>query len=224
MIEPSTNGTPTTDNPGLNGTPPTSAKPTEPKKQPEWWLMTKKLFQQGTVVASFAPSSSYLSRTIIRGLDFENAKVIVELGAGTGPVTTEIVKKVKPGTRVLIIEQDADFCSVLRQKFPTYDVIQGDAGLVTQYLDERGLDMADHVISGLPMPSLPADLRDRILEGSHERLRPGGEFRQLTCMPWVFQMYYRRFFRKVKFNFVPWNLPPAGVYICREYIPLAQRS
>lgn len=189
----------------------------KPSENPDWLLMTKAFFRQGTTIASVAPSSSYLSRTIIRGIDFDQAKVIVELGAGTGPVTTELVKRAKPGTRILIIEQDPVFCERLRQKFPNHDVIEGDAGKVEEYLDERGLDLADHVVSGLPLPSFPADLVDKILDGSHRRLRPGGTYRQLTCMPGVFWWYYKKFFKDLKFHFVPWNFPPAGVYIGRGY-------
>lgn len=202
-----------------NGQPaPEPAKKRKLSKGPDWILMTRKFLQQGTTVASFAPSSSYLSRTIIRGIDFDAANCIVELGAGTGPVTTEIVKRAKPGTRLIIIEQDPDFCTRLREKFPGHDVIEGDAGKLDEYLAERGIEQADHIVSGLPLPSFSASLRDAILDASHRKLNPAGTFRQLTCMPWVFQRFYKGFFKEVKFHFVPWNFPPAGVYVCRGYV------
>jgi phospholipid N-methyltransferase len=201
-----------------NGSHTDAAKKRKRGDKPDWVLMAKKFLQQGTTIASFAPSSSYLSRTIIRGINFDDAKVIVELGAGTGPVTTELAKRAKPGTRLLIIEQDPDFCTRLRDKFPTFDVIQGDAGKLEEYLDERGLDHADHVISGLPLPSFSTESVDTILDASHRRLKPGGTYRQLSCMPWVFWPWYKQFFKELKFLFVPWNLPPAGVYLCRGYI------
>ena len=45
------------------------------------------------------------------------------------------------------------------------------------------------------------------------------EFRQLTVMPLVYRNLYKRSFSDVKFRFVPINLPPAGVYVCRGYRP-----
>ena len=48
---------------------------------------------------------------------------------------------------------------------------------------------------------------------------PGGSFRQLTVMPWVYYPLYRRYFTDLKFRFVPLNLPPGGVYICQGFQP-----
>ena len=42
-------------------------------------------------------------------------------------------------------------------------------------------------------------------------------FRQLTVMPLIYYKLYRRYFEDVRFRFVPLNLPPGGVYVCRGY-------
>jgi phospholipid N-methyltransferase len=205
--------------PQSNGSVAHTPKKKKFSKGPDWVLMFTKFIRHGTTIASFAPSSPFLARTIIRGIDFEQAKVIVELGSGTGPVTTELAKRIKPGTRVIAIEQDPDFCTRLREKFPHFDIVEGDAAKLDEILDERGIDFADHVISGLPMPSIPYKIREAIFEVSNRRLRPGGTYRQLTCMPWIFHRFYKSYFRELKFHFVLWNMPPAGVYICNGYIP-----
>src|ERR1700735_1367135 len=59
---------------------------------PDWWLMMKAFLRQGRKIASFAPSSKYMARKIIDGIDWKQAKCIVELGAGTGPITAEVIK------------------------------------------------------------------------------------------------------------------------------------
>ena len=206
-----------------NGTTNGVAQPVPKKRKsgrgPDWILMFTKFIRHGTTIASFVPSSPYLARTIIRGIDFNEAKCIVELGAGTGPVTTELVKRAKPGTRLIIIERDPDFCARLREKFPDHEVVEGDAAKLDEILKERGIESVDHVISGLPLPSFPAVLREGILDASHRVLSPQGTFRQLTNMPWVFKRFYKGYFKDVKFHFVALNLPPAGVYVCRGYIP-----
>jgi phospholipid N-methyltransferase len=38
-------------------------------------------------------------------------------------------------------------------------------------------------------------------------------------MPLVYYKLYARYFDNVKFQFVPWNLPPGGVYLCRGFRP-----
>jgi phospholipid N-methyltransferase len=179
--------------------------------------MTKKFVAKGTSVASFAPSQGPLCRRIIQGIDFTTAECIVELGAGTGPVTKELLKQAKPHTRVVVVELDPDFCARLRQRFPTADIVEGDACKLEHLLAVRGIKRVDHVISGLPLPSFPASLRDAVIASSAKVLTPDGTFRQLTNMPWVYKPLYRRYFAEVKFGFVPLNVPPAGVYVCRHY-------
>jgi phospholipid N-methyltransferase len=151
---------------------------------------------------------------ICKGIDYDRAKVIVELGAGTGPVTKELLRHVRPGTRVVVVELDHDFCQRLRAKFPTADIVEGDAAHMDELLRTRGIDKVDHVISGLPLPSFPPELRDSIISSAVRSLAPGGSFRQLTVMPLVYWKMYKRYFTSVKFKMVPLNIPPAGVYIC----------
>ncbi|HEY8504350.1 MAG TPA: NAD-binding protein, partial [Gemmataceae bacterium] len=135
----------------------------------------------------------------------------------TGPVTVELLKRARPQTRVVVVERDADFCQRLRQRFPGADIAQADAARLDEILAERGIEQADHVISGLPLPSFPPELRDAIVASSARKLAPDGTFRQITAMPWVYRGLYRRYFSDVRFRLVPLNLPPGGVYVCRGY-------
>lgn len=185
----------------------------------DWWLMMKAFWKKGRSIASFAPSSRFMARKIVKGIDFERAKCIVELGAGTGPITAELVKCVKPHTKLLVIELDPDLCARLRARFPQVDVVQGDACQFDKLLAERGITQVDHVCSGLPLPSFPGPLRDTILATSARMLAPGGTFRQLTVMPLIYYRLYCRYFDDVRFGFVPLNMPPGGVYVCRGYRP-----
>jgi phospholipid N-methyltransferase len=184
---------------------------------PDWWLMTKKFIKHGTSVASFAPSQRFLSRKIVGCIDYDKAQCIVELGAGTGPVTVELLKRAKPQTRVMVVELDPDFCKRLRQRFPNADIVEGDAAKLDELLAARGIKQVDHVVSGLPLPSFPAPLRDSIIASSAKVLSPTGTFRQLTNMPYIYWKLYKRYFDSVRFKFVPLNVPPAGVYICSSY-------
>ena len=195
----------------------TSPTPALGARGPEWWLMLRKFVAHGTSIASFSPSSRSLSRSIIRGIDWAKAKCVVELGAGTGPITKELIRAAGPSTKLVIVERDPDFCRVLRQKFPGHDIVEGDACKLDEILAARGISRADHVISGLPLPSFPSPLRDSIIQMSAKILGPDGEFRQLTNMPWVYFGLYKNYFRNVSFKLVPWNLPPGGVYYCKGY-------
>jgi phospholipid N-methyltransferase len=158
-----------------------------------------------------------LARATVGGIDFDTVQCIVELGAGTGPITAELIRRVKPHTKLIVVELLPEFCARLRAKFPAADIVEGDAAQLDKLLADRGITQVDHVLSGLPLPSFPAELRDSILASSAKCLAPHGTFRQLTNMPWVYLKMYRAYFEDVRFRMVPLNLPPGGVYVCRGY-------
>jgi phospholipid N-methyltransferase len=202
-------------NPQLGKLPPQLAA-TPGKLPPDWWLFFTKFLKHGTAIAAFVPSSPWLARGVVHGIDFATARCVVELGAGTGPITAELLGRSAGRCRALIVERDADFCRRLRQRFPGADVAQADARDLDRLLAERGVDAIDHVLCGLPLPSFkPAD-RDQVLDVVRRRLGHDGTFRQLTHMPWVYYPLYRRYFDQVQFRLVFRNLPPAGYYICRQ--------
>jgi phospholipid N-methyltransferase len=199
---------------------PAKTAPNPPRREPrsDWWLVFRKFLTQGTSIASFAPSSRFLATRLVKGINFDRARCIVELGAGTGPITTELVRRAGPGTKLIAIELDGDFCQRLREKFPSVEIVQGDAAQLDTILAERGIGHADHVISGLPLPSFSPRLRDAIVAASVRALMPQGTFRQITNMPWAWYALYKSYFSDVRFRFVPLNIPPGGVYVCRGYI------
>jgi phospholipid N-methyltransferase len=188
------------------------------------WLVLRKFVTNAKTVATVAPSSRALSRAILRGIDWAKTKAVVELGAGTGPITAELAQVVPPHVRVVVNEYLPDFCQALRQKFPTMDLAEGDAKKLTEMLAGRGVTHVDYVLSGLPLTHFaPAD-RDAVIDQCGRLLAPTGEFRQLTTAPWLYRGLYRRYFREVSFRLVVWNLPPGGVYYCRGWIPPEDRA
>ncbi len=184
----------------------------------DFFLFLGKFFRHGTAIASLAPSSPWLSRATVRNVDWTRAKVLVELGAGTGPITRVLAEKAPGDCRVVVLERDADFARLLKERFqhlPNFDVIEGDVRNLAQMLSDRGIGQVDYVISGLPVPSFPKDLQRDLFRVVKQILAPEGTYNQITEMPLVYWRFYRRFFDDVKFAFEPRNFPPAGAYFCR---------
>jgi phosphatidylethanolamine/phosphatidyl-N-methylethanolamine N-methyltransferase len=181
-------------------------------------LFLGKFLKHGTAIASLAPSSRWLSQTTVRNIPWQTARVIVELGAGTGPITRVLAEKARPECRVVVLERDPDFARLLHQRFdhlPHFDVIEGDVRNLTEILGTRGINQADYVVSGLPVPSFPGELQRDLFRVVKQVLDPAGTFNQITEMPWVYWRFYKRFFHEVRFAFEPRNFPPAGAYFCR---------
>jgi len=181
-------------------------------------LFLGKFFRQGTAIASVAPSSRWLSRLTVRNIDWRRTDALVELGAGTGPITRVIAARARPECRVVVVERDPDFARLLRERFgdhPNFDIVRGDVRDLAAILGDRGIASVDHVVSGLPVPSFPRGLQHDLFRAVGAVLRPEGTFNQITEIPWLYRRFYRRFFEQVHFAFEPRNLPPAGAYFCR---------
>ena len=184
----------------------------------DFFLFFGKFLKHGTKIASLAPSSPWLSRATVSNVDWARARVLVELGAGTGPITRVLAEKAHPDCRVIALERDPDFARILRERFAgqaNLEVVEADVRDLATLLAERGIDSADYIISGLPVPSFPKDLQRDLFRVVKRVLAPGGSYNQITELPWVYQGLYRTFFDEVRFAFEPRNFPPAGAYFCK---------
>jgi phospholipid N-methyltransferase len=188
----------------------------------DFTLFLGKFLRQGTAIASVAPSSRWLAQTTLRNIDWDRATALVELGAGTGPITRAIAQAARPECRVIVIERDPDFARLLRQRFggwANFDIVEGDVRNLAPILAKRRIERVDHIISGLPVPSFPRQLQRDLFKAVGTVLRPEGTYNQITEIPWVYWRFYRRYFEEVRFAFEPRNLPPAGAYFCRGARP-----
>lgn len=183
----------------------------------DFTLFLKKFIRHGTAIASLAPSSRKLSLATVANIDWANTHTLLELGAGTGPITAVIAEKARPDCRIMALERDPDFVARMKVRFANVanvEVIQGDVRNLPEILAERGLESVDAVVSGLPIPSFPPDLQEALFDNVRKVLKPGGPFSQITEMPWVYLRLYKKYFDNVRFRFEPRNLPPAGAYHC----------
>lgn len=186
--------------------------------KPEKLLFLKKFIRHGKRVASFAPSSRSLAKAMCLPVDPRQPQVIVELGAGTGAITREIVRRMHPESRLVAIEIDPTFAHHLRHAVPRAQVVVADVLTLPQVLASCGLSRFDLLLNGLPTPSLPRRLNRVVLE-TFAALSPQAIFSQLTIMPWVYKPIYVRLFEDVRFHLVVKNAPPGGVYHCHRLKP-----
>jgi phospholipid N-methyltransferase len=184
----------------------------------DFTLFLGKFLSQGRAIASVAPSSRWLSRTTVRNIDWGCVRTVIELGAGTGPITRVIAERARPDCRVIVVERDRDFARLLRQRFEgcaPLEIVEGDVRDLASILADRGIHSADHIVSGLPVPSFPKDLQQALFRTVGSILALDGTFNQITEIPWVYWRLYRKYFQRVNFVFEPRNMPPSGAYFCR---------
>jgi phosphatidylethanolamine/phosphatidyl-N-methylethanolamine N-methyltransferase len=166
------------------------------------------------------PSSRYLAAAMLDGLALESASCVAELGPGTGVFTEALVDRCSEGCTVISIERDAEFESLIRERFSGVHSHEAGADeLVEIAAGHNGLPI-DAVISGLPWAVFPEALQESILDAVLASLKPGGELRTFAYVHALKLAPARRFrallearFERVELSRTVWrNTPPAKVY------------
>lgn len=170
-------------------------------------------FQIGAV----APSGRFLARRMMRPIDFDRAKVIVEYGPGTGAFTKQLLSQKKDDTRLILIEQNERFyerVKALCAGSPCTEVVFGSAADADRLLAERGIRHADAVVSGLPFASLSAETSRAVFAATRKLIGTDGIF-----ITFQYTLWKRAFFESafhITGTVFEWrNLPPAFVLVMR---------
>ena len=184
---------------------------------PEKRSFIKQFWKEKKMVGAMAPSSRFLAKKMLENVDFNEARVLIELGPGTGVFTEKILEKMHPDAQLLVFELNDNFYNSLvkRMNDPRVHFIHDSAEKIEHYLNEYGLDKADVVISSLPLANFPQDLRQAILDASHRSLRNVGKYIQFQYSLQS-KKHIQKVFDEVTIDFTPLNFPPAFVYTCKK--------
>jgi phosphatidylethanolamine/phosphatidyl-N-methylethanolamine N-methyltransferase len=194
------------------------------KKADDYKLILREFARDPFSVATVCPSSPFLARHLANSLALETAKVVVELGPGTGALTEAVLPRMHPQARFLAVERNPALCAAWRHRYPRHTVVEGSVADLPQICADQGIEAVDCVISGLPWPSFDAELQQAGLSGVHQVLSPGG---QMAAFGYHFgllmpgnQRYYKllgHYFSSVERLSWEWrNLPPAFVTRCTK--------
>lgn len=141
------------------------------------WAFLQGFLRYPEQVASIVPSSRFLERRLIDCAEICRARLVVELGPGTGGTTRAMLAAMGPEARLLSIEITPEFVSLLaRHPDPRLTVHLGSAANIQDILDEYGLERPDVVVSGIPFSTMPLVLGRRIIGEVWDSLPPGGLF------------------------------------------------
>ena len=172
-------------------------------------------------VGAVAPSSPELAHALVKAADIGPDHVVVELGAGTGPMTRELVDR-HPRVPLLVLEPDPGLAARCRANVPEAEVVEAYAQDLPSLLAARGHARADRIVSSLPFASWEPDLQEAVLDAILGALAPDGRFVTFTYVmsPALpagrrVRALLRERFPRVRRTPTVWrNVPPAFVYVC----------
>ncbi|GAA5172924.1 MULTISPECIES: class I SAM-dependent methyltransferase [Halomonadaceae] len=178
-------------------------------------LFASNFFKHPKMLGSIIPSSPFLVRRMLGHVDWERTRVLVEYGPGIGTFTREILRQMHPDAVLLVIETNKDFVEYINSAYadPRMQVVHGSAADIQRVLGERGLGAVDYVIAGIPFSTLPAAMRESILDATRQVISPDGTFLLYQFSPNILPAL-RKTFSKVTREFEPMNFLPAHFYRC----------
>ncbi len=174
-------------------------------------------------IGALLPSSRFLARAVVAGLELEHARLIVEVGPGTGIFTDHLKPLLSPRTGVFAVEINPHLAEIYRQRHPDVPLYVDSAVNLPKIVRDNGYRQVDAILSGLPWASFKPELQDELMEAFLAVLRPGGRFVTYAYLPGMLLPAAQRFRRNLmrQFSYVKlsrpvWlNVPPAFYYECR---------
>jgi phosphatidylethanolamine/phosphatidyl-N-methylethanolamine N-methyltransferase len=162
------------------------------------------------------PSGKLLARTMAQYVDIDSDGPVVELGPGTGAITSALIEHGVDQKRLVLVEYNPGFCALLRDRYPLAKVVHGDAYKLRDSLWNVLQVPASAVVSGLPLVTKPMLTRLKLIRDAFLALAPGAPFVQFTysvvppipkSLPGVSTEASERIWM---------NLPPARVWVYRK--------
>lgn len=171
-------------------------------------------------VGSIIPSSQSLSRRLA-AFPSKRADTIIELGAGTGPITREITQKTN---HLICYEKCTVMSSTLQERHPNAVIKSEDAmGCVRDIHNSHDIGRKCHIISSLPLTTMPRDYVRKLLFEISESLLPEEYFCCFLYWPnillkrnkWIPKLLSSNF-NHINYSLEVKNLPPALIIMCSK--------
>ncbi len=177
-------------------------------------IFGRELLANPGATGALCPSSPRLGRRMASFIPKNHKGLVVELGAGTGSVTRELLERGIPPKKLIPIEMSEKLAFHLQCRFPDLQVIQGNAANLQNLIKASAQEangQVDFVVSSLPFRSLPEELCQKIARQIEQTLGDAGRFIQFT-----YDLRSRNFIHFQRFSHlraaIVWaNIPPARV-------------
>jgi len=170
---------------------------------------------------------------MLRPLPVAKARVVVEVGAGTGAMTRALLDLLPADGTLLAFEINTRFARYLESNVldRRLQVINASAETLQHEVHRRGFDHVDAVLSSLALGFMPDKVRRAFLGELGGVLGESGVFTQYQYLHRLqlknghvrkFHLVHllRRYFSSVQQKMIWRNLPPAFVFACQRPLPL----
>lgn len=134
-------------------------------------LFLKEFIQKQKQVGSLFPSSKKLALSMIEPIDLNEPLNILEVGAGTGAITDQLILKIRPQDKLHIVELNTNLYNLLLNKYKNID----NVFIYNQDIIHLNFNINfDYIVSSLPFNSFDYNLTVNILDKYKDILNKNG--------------------------------------------------
>ena len=177
----------------------------------------KSLAASPRLTGAVAPSGRALARAMAAATGSPSHGLVIELGPGTGPVTQALIESGLAPERLVLVEYDAAFCRLLKQRFAHASIIEGDAYDLGHTLAPFAGEPIAAVVSSLPLLNQSPPRRTKLIADAFALMGPSGAFVQFTygLQSPIPREACANLYSAVRSRPILLNLPPAFVWTYR---------
>ncbi|MGL5019483.1 MAG: class I SAM-dependent methyltransferase [Luteolibacter sp.] len=179
-------------------------------------LFFKRVIANPIRVGYIVPSSGFLTRKTAKRIDFSQPRVVIELGPGEGCHSRQIVRRMNPESRLILVELDSHFAEHLKKQFAhdrRVTVVNADALHLANTLEELGITNPDYIVSGIPFTIMEAALREELLAAISLAMGPDTVF---ITYQFSLQISEHELFELSRRDLCLLNVPPLTVMELRK--------
>jgi len=169
-------------------------------------------------VAAIAPSSKYVIKRIIRHIDFNNARYLIEYGPGVGNVTEELLMGMNSDAKLICFESNIKFYNFLNKsiKDNRLVIINNSAEMLDLYMEKFNIENVDYILSGIPFTLIKKENKKNIIKKTKKMLRKGGKFIVYQQYNWHLKKYLYAYFKNISIYLEVRNMPPTFIFVCEK--------
>ncbi len=169
-----------------------------------------------SMVGALFPSSKRLAHSLAQQIAANPPGLVVELGAGTGAITTALINQKKLFCQLIVIERSVKLSNHLIQRFPELNVIHGDARQLHKLISQYSSLPLQAIVSSLPLRTLSPCIVKKIGTEINQVLIKGGLYIQYTYSLWGKPLSPSPRLKLIHQQWIWQNLPPARIDVFRN--------
>ena len=175
-------------------------------------ILIREFIKDKKVGAAFS-TTKHTIKKMVRNIDFDKAKILIEYGPGKGVITTHLLELMRKDAVLYVFETNERFVKeLLNISDKRLVIINAGAEDARTILKSRyKINKVDYIISTIPFTFFDRRKRKRVITKTYNLLNENGKFITYQYTGLIYQLIKQKFYQTNVIAAVL-NIPPAIIF------------